>query len=336
MKAVVQAKYGPPDEVLHVREVPEPVPGEGEVLVRVRAASVHPDVWHAVTGRPYVLRLLWAGWPRPNEATPGSDLAGEVVALGAGVTRFGVGDAVFGESFEELGWKNGRAYAEYVAVPEEMLAPKPAGVSFEQASTVPTSGLIALMNLRAGRVRPGNRVVVNGAGGGVGMIAVQLCKAWGAHVTGVDRAEKLDLLRLLGADRVIDYAQEDFTQGAERYDLVLDVASTLSLAACKRVLTEGGVYVYVGHDHFGRHGRRVLGSLPRALGLLARARFDRHLPNAGSPFPGKPAGLAVLGELLASGALTPVVHETYPLSRVPQAIRHLAEGSPPGRIVITP
>jgi len=336
MKAVVQASYGKPSDVLHVREVPRPEPGDGEALVRVRAASVHPDVWHVVTGRPYCLRLLWAGVLRPKEVIPGTDLAGVVEAVGGNVNRFGPGDAVFGESFEELQWKNGGTFAEYVAVPEGMLAPKPDGVSFEQAATVPTAGIIALMNLRAGRVQPGDRVLVNGAGGGVGTIAVQVSKAWGAHVTGVDCGEKLELIRSLGADRVIDYTRVDVTRTGERYDLVFDVASTLSLGACKRVLGEDGVYIFIGHDHFGRRGRRVLGSLPRAFSLMARARFDRHLPSAGSPLPGKKECMAALSELLAAGKLTPVVHGRYSLSQVPEAIRCLAEGNPLGRIVITP
>jgi len=336
MKAVVQTRYGRPGEVLEVREVPRPEPGQGEVLVRVRAASVHPDVWHVVTGRPFFLRLVWAGVLRPKEVIPGTDLAGEVAVVGPGVSRFSVGDAVFGESFEELQWKNGGTFAEYVTVPEGMLAPKPSAVSFEQAATVPSSGIIALMNLRAGRVQPGYRVLVNGAGGGVGTIAVQLSKAWGAHVTGVDRAEKLELVRSLGADRVIDYAREDFTRGSERYDLVFDVASNLSLGAARRVLGESGVYVFVGHDHYGRKGRRVLGSLPRAISLMLRARFDRNLPGPGSPLPGKRECMAALGDLLEAGKLTPVVARTYPLEQVPEAIRDLAEGNRPGRILITP
>ena len=336
MKAVVQVRYGPPDEVLQLREIDKPVPGDGEVLVRVRAASVHPDVWHMVTGRPYVLRLMGAGLLRPKIQVPGTDLSGVVEAVGKDVTQLQAGDEVFGESFRELQWKNGGTFAEYAAAPADTLALKPDGISFEQASAVPTSGIIALNNLRASRIQPGHRVLINGAGGGVGTIALQLAKASGAHVTGVDRTEKLEMLRCLGADNFIDYTREDFTRRGERYDLILDVASTLSLAACTGSLTPNGVYVLIGHDHFGRRGRRALGSLPAALKLLALSRFVDHLPSAGSPLPSKKESMAVLKDLLASGNLTPIVERTYPLSQVPEALRHLAEGNPRGRIVITP
>jgi NADPH:quinone reductase-like Zn-dependent oxidoreductase len=191
MKAVVQGKYGPPDEVLQLREIDAPVAGNGEVLVRVRAASVHPDVWHMVTGRPYVLRFMGAGVLRPKHPVPGTDLAGKLVSVGKGVTRFKAGDEVFGESFRKHEWKNGGTFAEYAAVPEETLALKPGGISFEQASVVPTSGIIVLNNLRNERVKPGQRVLINGAGGGAGAIAAQLAKASGAHVTGVDGPESL-------------------------------------------------------------------------------------------------------------------------------------------------
>lgn len=336
MKAVVQDRYGSPEEVLRLREVDVPVAGDDEVLVRVRAASVHPDVWHVVTGRPYVLRLMGAGLLRPKETVPGTDLAGEVVSVGRGVTRFKAGDEVFGEGFREFQWRNGGTFAEYAAVPEETLALKPAGVSFEQAAVIPTSGIIVLINLRSGRIQPGHRVLINGAGGGVGTVAVQLAKAYGAHVTGVDGTEKLDFVRSLGADRVVDYTRADFTRSGERYDLIFDVASTLSLAGCKSSLTADGVYVLIGHDHFGRRGRRVLGSLPRVLRLMVLARFVRHLPTPGSPLPSKKDCMAALEELLASGQLTPVVDRAFPLSQVPEAIGYMAEGNPCGRIVITP
>jgi NADPH:quinone reductase-like Zn-dependent oxidoreductase len=336
MKAVVQDKYGSPDKVLQLREIDKPVAEADEVLVQVRAASVHPDVWHMVTGRPYVLRLMGAGLPRPKDRVPGTDLAGQIVSVGKDVTQFRAGDEVFGESFRGLQWKNGGTFAEYAAVPEETIELKPSGISFEQASTVPTSGLIALNNLRNERVKPGQRVLVNGAGGGVGTVAVQLAKAYGAHVTGVDGTEKLELVRSLGADVVIDYTRDNFTQSGERYDLILDVASNLSLAACKRSFTPSGIYVLIGHDHFGQGAGRVFGSLPRFLRILALSKFVNHLPDRGSPLPSKKESMAALRELLASGKLTPVVDRTFPLSQVPKAIRYLAEGHPRGRIVITP
>ena len=222
MKAIIQHGYGGVD-ALSVGEVARPEPAEDEVLVRVRAASVHPDVWHVVTGRPSVLRLMGGGVRRPKDLVPGTDVAGVVESVGRAVTRFSTGDEVFGETLRGIQWRNGGAYAEYATAPEECLALKPPGVSFEEAAAVPTAGLIALHNLPQHRVRPDDRVLVNGAAGGVGAIAIQLAKAYGAHVTGVDEARKLDLVRSLGADRVIDYAAEDYTRSGERWDLIFDV-----------------------------------------------------------------------------------------------------------------
>lgn len=226
--------HGSPDDVLQLREIDTPVVGDGEVLVRVRAASVHPDVWHVVTGRPYVLRLMGAGLLKPKNPVPGTDVAGFVELVGKDVTRFAPGDEVFGETFLELQWRNGGAFAEYAFIPQDALALKPIGITFEQAAAVPTSGFIALLNLQnGGLLQPGQSVLINGAGGGVGSIAVQLAKVYGARVTGVDSTEKMEMLRSLGADHVIDYTQEDFTHRGERYDLIFDVASNLSLSACK-------------------------------------------------------------------------------------------------------
>lgn len=338
MKAVIQEGFGSPEEVLRLGEIAQPVPRDDEVLVRVRAASVHADVWHMVTGRPYVMRLMrmGAGLRRPKDPVPGTDLAGEVVAVGKDVTRFQAGDAVFGEGFREYSWKNGGTFAEYAAVPQDTLALKPDGVSFEEASTVPTSGIIALTNLRDDRIKPGHRVLVNGAGGAVGSIAVQLAKASGAHVTGVDCTEKLELLRSLGADCVVDYTREDFTSSGQRYDVILDVASTLSLAACKDSLTPDGIYILIGHDHFGRKGRRFLGSFPPVLKWMLLAKLVHHLPVPGSPLPSKGECVETLRELLAEGMLTPVIDRTFPLSQAADAIRYLAEGNPRGRIVVQP
>ena len=201
MKAIVQDKYGPPGDVLRLREIVRPTIGDDEVLVRVRAASVHADVWHAVTGRPYVLRLMGGGFSKPKIPVPGTDLAGHVESVGKNVTQFRPGDEVFGESIKGIQWANGGAFAEYVSVSQDALALKPQGVSFEQAAAVPTSGLIALSNLQGRRkIQPGQRVLINGAGGGVGSIVVQLAKANGAQVTGVDCAAKLEMVRALGAD----------------------------------------------------------------------------------------------------------------------------------------
>jgi NADPH:quinone reductase-like Zn-dependent oxidoreductase len=336
MKAIVQDRYGPPDAVLKLRDIEMPMAGDDEVLVRVRAASLHVDVWHVVTGRPYVVRLVANGLRRPKGLIPGTDLAGEIESIGKNVTQFKLGDEVFGEIVVNT-WRNGGAYAEYAAVPAELLALKPRHVTFEQAAAVPTSGVIALRNMRwAGKLKAGQSVLINGAGGSVGSIAVQIAKADGARVTGVDSGEKLELIQLLGADRVIDYTKADFTQGRERYDLILDVASTLSLADCKRVLTPDGVYVFIGHDHFGKKRGRVVGSVPRFFGLIARGRFDDHLPKMNSERPNDRDAMAVLTALLESEQLTPVIARTFPLSEVLAAMRSLQEGLAGGRIIITP
>ncbi|MDH3523451.1 MAG: NAD(P)-dependent alcohol dehydrogenase [Acidobacteriota bacterium] len=338
MRAIVQDRYGPPAEVLRLREIETPAVGDGEVLVRVRASCVHPDVWHEVTGRPWVLRLMGGGFSRPKNPVPGTDVAGVVEAVGKGVTEFGPGDAVFGETYAELVWRNGGAFAEYVSVPEDTLARKPAAVSFEAAAAVPAAGFIALVNLRgSARLEAGKSVLVNGAGGGVGSTAVQLAKAYGARVTGVDHGAKLEMIRSLGADHVIDYTREDFTRRGERYDLILDVASNLSLRACRSSLTPEGVYLVIGHDHFGQAKGRVLGSVPRMLGLLALSRFVRHLPTSqGEPAPTKKAAMELLAELLAAGKLTPVIDRTYPLDQVPEAMLYLESGHACGRILVVP
>ncbi len=337
MKAIVQDKYGSPGDVLQLREIDKPVVGDDEVLVRVRAASVHPDVWHVVTGRPYVLRLMGAGVLKPKNPVPGTDVAGLVESVGKDVTRFGPGDEVFGETYMELQWRNGGAFAEYVSVPQEALALKPNGIPFEQAAAVPNSGFIALLNLQnGGLIQPGQSVLVNGAGGGVGTIALQLAKAYGARVTGVDSTEKMEMVRSLGADHVIDYTQEDFTQRGERYDLIFDVASNLSLSVCKRALTPTGIYVLIGHDHFGDAAGRILGSVPRVLKLFALSPFVSHLPNRSGSIPSKKDIMAVLKEFLETGRLTPVIDRTYPLSEVPEAMRYLQGERARGKIIITP
>jgi len=337
MKAIVQDKYGSPDDVLQLREIAKPVVGDDEVLVRVRAASVHPDVWHVVTGRPYVLRLMGAGLLKPKNPVPGTDVAGEVESVGKDVTRFRPGDEVFGETHRGLQWRNGGAFAEYASVPQDVLALKPVGLTFEQAAAVPTSGFIALHNLQSGgQIQPGQNVLINGAGGGVGAIAVQLAKAYRARVTGVDSTGKMEMVRSLGADHVIDYTREDFTQRGERYDLILDVASNLSLSACKRALMPTGIYVLIGHDHFGDAAGRIFGSLPRVLKLVALSPFVSQLPDLSFPIPSKKDVMAVLEEFLEAGNLTPVIDRTYSLDEVPEAMLYLQGGRARGKIIITP
>ena len=336
MKAVVQEQYGSLD-ALRVQEVQTPTPGDDEVLVRVRAASVHPDVWHVVCGRPYVLRLMGAGFFKPKNPIPGTDMAGVVEAVGKNVTQFQPGDEVFGETIGAMQWINGGAFAEYVAVAEECLALKPGNVTFEQAASVPISGYIALLNLgEVRRVGPGQEVLVNGAGGGVGALALQLAKAYGARVTAVDSTKKLSLLRELGADQVIDYTRENFTEAGVRYDLIFDIPGNYPFSECRRALTPEGKYVLIGHEKFGEAGKHMFGLIPHFFKMMFLSLFVKQLPRPNFSMPTKKDTMAVFREFLESGKITPVIDRTYPLREASEAIRYLMEGEPQGRVVITP
>jgi len=239
MNAVIHQEYGEPEDVLSVQAVPTPVPKDDEVLVRVRAASMHPDIWHVIVGYPFVLRLMGNGVRKPARRIPGTDLSGVVESVGRDVTRFKAGDEVFGEP-AKFGWLNGGAYAEFAAVSQDALALKPKNVTFEQAAAVPTAGTIALGNL-GGVKRPSRRnVLINGAGGCMGPIAVQIAKADGAEVSAVDGAEKLPMLKSLGADHVIDYQKEDYLKSGERYDFILDVVAVRSPREYQHALSPTG------------------------------------------------------------------------------------------------
>jgi NADPH:quinone reductase-like Zn-dependent oxidoreductase len=334
MKAVIHRAYGPPEKVLSLEEVEKPVPEDGEVLVRVRAASMHPDVWHVIVGYPAVLRLMGNGVRRPRLRIPGTDLSGVVESAGKNVTRFKAGDEVFGEP-AKFGWQNGGAYAEFAAVPQDFLVLKPKKVTFEQAAAVPTAGMIAL-NTLGGVERQGRRsVLINGAGGCMGTIAVQMAKADGARVTAVDCAEKLPMLQALGADHVIDYKKEDYLQSGERYDLIIDVASIRSYGEYKHALSASGSYIPVGHAHYDNSRRRILGDIPYFMSLLLRALLDRE-KRKNFKMRKKPEVLAIFRDLLESGKLAPVVARTFPLSEVPAAMRCMQEGKTQGRVIITP
>ena len=333
MRAIVQDAYGALD-ALSLREVARPDPAEDEVLIRVRAASVHPDVWHVVAGRPAVLRLMGSGVRRPKDRVPGTDVAGVVESVGAAVTRFRPGDEVFAETIRGVQWRNGGAFAEYATAPEEGVALKPPGVSFEEAAAVPTAGLIALNNLPQRRVPPGHRVLVNGAAGGVGAIAVQLAKAYGAHVTGVDHTRKLALVSSLGADRVIDYTSEDYTRGGERWDLIFDVPGNHSFSETRRALEPDGSYVLIGHDAFGAAGHHWLGSIPRLLGLVVRSAVVPELRGGSFRSPDKRQLMTTLTRFLETGELRMVIDRTFPLSETAAALRYLVSGQPVGRVVI--
>ncbi|HEU4337889.1 MAG TPA: NAD(P)-dependent alcohol dehydrogenase [Nocardioides sp.] len=334
MRAVVQRAYGSVDD-LTVSEVPRPEPAADEVLIHVRAASVHPDVWHVVAGRPAVLRLMGSGVRRPGQPVPGTDVAGVVESVGSAVTRFEPGDEVFAETVRGVQWRNGGAFAEYATAPEVGVALKPPAVSFEEAAAVPTAGIIALNNLPRRRVPAGSRVLVNGAAGGVGAIALQLAKAYGAHVTGVDHSSKLELLRSLGADRVIDYTSEDFTRSGGQWDLVFDVPGNHSWRETRRALHPRGSYILIGHDAFGAIGHRWLGSIPRLLGLVARSAVSPQLRGGSFAPPDKRELMDTLASLMGSGQLRVVVDRTFPLDQAPQALRHLMSGQSVGRVVLT-
>jgi NADPH:quinone reductase-like Zn-dependent oxidoreductase len=336
MKAIVQHRYGTAED-LTLEDIPKPEIRGDEVLVRVRAASVHADVWHVVTGLPYVLRLMGSGWKRPTIRVPGTDIAGIVERVGGSVTRFRAGDEVFGETLRgRMQWVNGGAFAEHSAAPEFALAHKPSNVSFEQAAAVPTAAMIALENLQnQGRIRDGQRVLINGAGGGVGSIALQLAKAFGTEVTAVDSPEKHELLRELGADHIIDYTKTDFTEDTQRYDLVFDIPGNHALSKCRHVLTPTGIYVLIGHDHYGRGMHRWLGQLPRMFGLMALSMFIRQLPKPVIPGSDRAEPMTFLAKLLAEGTLRPHIDRAFSLTEVPAALRYLEAGKAKGKIVIT-
>lgn len=321
MKAIVCHRYGSPD-VLELQEVDKPVVKDDEVLVRVKAASVNPLDWRLIRGLPYIIRMT-EGLLRPKRKIWGVDLAGRVEAVGKNITQLRPGDEVFGA--------RGGAFAEYVCVSENRLAQKPAGLTFEQAAAVPVAACTALQGLRdKGQIRPGQKVLINGASGGVGTFAVQIAKSFGAEVTGVCSTRNVDLVRSLGADHVIDYTQEDFTQSGQRYDLLLDNAGNRSLSDCRRVLVSNGILVMAGASGSGRW----IGPLARFLKALLLKRFVSHKL---VPFIARisKADLVVLKELIEAGKVTPVIDRRYPLSEVPDAIRYLEEGHARGKVVIT-
>ncbi|MEU7551291.1 NAD(P)-dependent alcohol dehydrogenase [Streptomyces sp. NPDC044571] len=320
MRAIVQEGYGPPD-VLRPAEVPRPVPAAGEVLLRVRAAGVDRGTWHAMTGRPYAVRLA-LGLRGPRSRVAGLDVAGTVVALGEGVTGFAVGDEVYGVARG--------SFAEYATARADRIAPKPARLGFEEAAVVAVSACTALRGLRdAGRVRPGQRVLVVGASGGVGTYAVQLAKAFGAEVTGVCSAAKADLVHSIGADRVIDYAREDFAADGRRWDLVLDIGGSSPLSRLRRALTPRGTLVIAGGEDAGDW----IG-MGRQFGALALSPFVRQRLAVLFAAPRR-ADLDTLNGLIEAGSLTPVVGATYGLDAVPEAVRRLAAGQARGKTAIT-
>jgi NADPH:quinone reductase-like Zn-dependent oxidoreductase len=320
MKATVQETYGPPAQ-LRLADVDEPVLGDDDVLVQVVAAGVDQGVWHVITGRPHLIRLAGFGVRRPKNPVPGMDVAGTVTAVGANVTRFRPGDEVFG---------SGRStYAEYASVPAKNLVHKPANVSFEEAAAVPISALAALQGLRKGNLRAGQRVLVIGAGGGVGSFAVQLAAAAGAEVTGICSTAKVDFVRSLGADDVLDYTRERITDGGRRYDLILDTGGNRSLRELRRALTPDGTLVIVGAEV----GGLKQGIERQLLAMLLDPFVEQNLRSYMSG--PTEADLQTLAEQLAAGTLRAAVDRTFPLADAGAAIDHLRAGKVRGKVVVT-
>ena len=319
MKAVVYTEYGPPD-VLQLKEVATPVPTDDEVLVKIHAVSINGSDREGLIGKPLYARL--GGLRRPSNPILGSDIAGRVEKAGRNIREFQPGDEVFGEV---PGYHGG--FAEYVSMPAKNLARKPAKLTFEEASAIPQAGVIALQAIRnKGKVQPGQKVLINGAGGGAGSFAVQLAKLDGAEVTGVDNTGKLDFLRALGADHVVDYTREDFTRTGQQFDLVLDVIAHRSVLAYRRALRPNGTYYFVGGSVgvlfqlllLGPWIRRTSGRNMRLLAVM---------PNR--------EDLLAITELCESGQIVPAIDRRYPLSEVPEALRYVSEGRAKGKVVIT-
>jgi len=330
MKAMMQDRYGSSD-VLRLDEVATPAPGADEVLVRVHAAGVGPEVWHLMTGRPYLVRLMGLGVRAPKHPVPGRDLAGTVEAVGSAATEFQPGDEVFGSGRGTLAEYTCASAADVGKVGGAgVLAPKPANLTFEQAAAIATSGTTALQSLRdAGAVRGGQSVLIIGASGGVGTFAVQLAKHFDAHVTGVCSAAKMELVRALGADAVIDYTREDFTERPERYDLIVDTAGRRPLSRVRRALTTRGTLVIVG----GEGGGRLTGGFERLLRAFALSRFvsQRLVPLTAVD---RRADLLFLKDIIEDGKLTPVIDRTFALDDAAQALTDAEEGHGSGKKVI--
>ncbi|MGK0156227.1 MAG: NADPH:quinone reductase-like Zn-dependent oxidoreductase [Neolewinella sp.] len=322
MKAIVQDRYGDAD-TLQLREINKPKIGADQVLVRVAAAGLDRGVWHLMTGKPYLIRIIGFGFKGPKNPVLGMDVAGRVEAVGENVSQFQVGDEVFGIC--------NSSFADYACVEQKKLAKKPASLSFAQAAAVPISAGTALQGIRdKGNVTAGQKVLILGAGGGVGTYAVQIAKALGAEVTGVEGPTKLDMVRAIGADHVINYQREDFSRLGKRYDVILDIAGNRKLRDLRRALAPKGTLVITG----GEQGDRWIGGVDRQLRALALSPFVSQklctfIASEGNEH------LQTLTELIEAGKLTPTIDSTYPLHQAADAMRHLVHGHPKGKIVIT-
>jgi NADPH:quinone reductase-like Zn-dependent oxidoreductase len=320
MKAAVFTRYGPPD-VVQITDVEKPVPKDDEVLIKVRAASVNAGDWHIMRGTPYLLRVM-VGLRKPKITRLGMDVAGQVEAVGRNVTQFKPGDEVFGACRG--------AFAEYACTSESSLVTKPNNVTFEQAGSVPVAALTALQGLRnKGQIQPGQKVLINGAAGGVGTFAVQIAKWFGADVTGVCSTRNVEMVGSIGADQVVDYTREDFTKGTQRYDLIFDSVGNHSLSACRRVLNPKGIYIVNGGPNGRWMGPLTRGIRARMLSPFVSQSLVMFLTRRSKE------DLAVMHELMRAGKVTPVIDRSYTLSEVPEAIRYLEEGHARGKVVIT-
>jgi NADPH:quinone reductase-like Zn-dependent oxidoreductase len=319
MKAIVYARYGPP-EALQLKEVAQPTLKDDEVLIKVHAVSVNRSDWEGLRGKPLYARI--GGLLRPRQQRLGSDIAGRVEVAGTNVSRFQPGDEVFGDILPRMG-----GFAEYVCARESALALKPASMTFEEAAAIPQAAVIALQGIRdKGHVQPGQKVLINGAGGGAGTFAVQLAKMYGAEVTGVDNTGKLDFMRSLGADHVIDHTREDFTKNGEQYDLILDIVAHRSVFAYKRALRSNGSYFLAGGSvatmlQILLVGPWIRGTTGKKIRILAVR------PNI--------EDVHIMKDLIEAGKVTPIFDKTYPLSEVPEAIGYVGEGQAQGKVVIT-
>jgi NADPH:quinone reductase-like Zn-dependent oxidoreductase len=324
MKAIVYCDYGVAN--LKLADIEKPTPNDDQILVRVRAASINPYDWHFIEGTPYVMRAMIGGLRKPKDIRLGVDFAGTVETVGKNVTQYKPGDEVFGGSTG--------AFAQYLcrrAVGSVAL--KPAGLTFEQAAAINIAGITALQAVRdKGKIQPGQKVLINGASGGVGTFAVQLAKSFGADVTGVCSTRNIELVQSLGADHVIDYTKEDFTKGDEHYDVILDNVANHSLAECRRVLTPNGIYVLIGGG--GANEQGFLGAIGKALYAGVYSRFVKQKMGMMMADPST-KDLTLLAEMVDSGKLKPVIDRTYKLSEVPEAIRYLEQGHARGKVIIT-
>jgi len=324
MKAIVYCDYGLAN--LKLADVNKPTPTDDQILVKVRAASVNPYDWHFIEGTPKIMRMMGVGLRKPKDTRLGVDFAGTIESVGKNVTNFKPGDDVFGG--------RGGAFAEYVCRRAEgAVALKPASITFEQAASVNIAGVTALQAIRdKGKVQPGQKVLINGASGGVGTFAVQIAKSFGADVTGVCSTRNVDLVRSLGADHVIDYTKEDFAKGTERYDVILDNVPNHSLSECRHILNPKGKYVMIGGG--GPNDSRWVGPFGRVIHALVISPFISQKMGMMMADPSQ-TDLAILGDLMQSGKMKPVIDRTYKLSEVPEAIRYLEEGHARGKVVIT-